>query len=351
MTQRRTTIVTVDGKPATKVVIGRDLLDVDPIVEHTDARRAVAIMTQPGPPERIARALAGRLAESFQVAVLTLADRDDAKQLDQVDRAYHWLHEFGLGRSDAIVAVGGGAATDAAGFVAATYLRGVESVYVSTTVLGAVDASLGGKTGINHGGKNLVGAFWHPARVVIDLDVLDAAPDTVRREGFAEAVKTGFIADPVIVDLCERHGLAAPLDEIVPRSVAVKAGVVSDDFREADRRAFLNYGHTIGHAIEVVAGISHGDAVGTGMVAAAAVSERLMDFAHRRRHDEVIAGLGLPTMSPTDDRPAVEALISRDKKRDASGTRMVLLEDLGRPRLVPVSADDTRFGLGAIGIG
>lgn len=347
------TLITVgpSDEPSTEVVIGRGLVDTDPIAPERASRSAVAILCQPGVPETIGRTLIDRFRTAGLAAdVLVLADRDEAKTLAQVDVAYGWLLDRGISRFDTLVAVGGGAATDVGGFIAATYLRGIESVYVSTTLLGAVDASIGGKTGINHGGKNLVGAFWHPRRVVIDLDVLDRLPGQVRREGFAEAVKTGFIGDPEIVELCERDGLAARLDEIVPRSVAVKAEIVSEDFREADRRAFLNYGHTLGHAVEVCGGLTHGDAVGVGMVAAAAVSERLRRFGERARHDQVIAQLGLPVRAPHLDRDSVDRLIRRDKKRDSTGIRMVLLERIGRPALQAVDAADVEYGLEAIGI-
>ncbi|MDH3499918.1 MAG: 3-dehydroquinate synthase, partial [Acidimicrobiia bacterium] len=338
-------------EPDTNVVIGRGVIDVDPVLPPREGRQAVALVTQPGRPETIAEAIGTRLRdEGLRSVVLVLEDRDQAKTLAQLDSAYAGLHDFGLTRHDTIVAVGGGAATDVGGFLAATYLRGVESVYVSTTLLGAVDASIGGKTGINHGAKNMVGAFWHPRRVVIDLDVLDALPEPVRREGFAEAVKTGFIGDPVIVDLCERYGLAAPLDEIVPRSVRVKAEVVSNDFREGSSRAFLNYGHTIGHAVEIAAGLSHGYAVGVGMIAAAAVSESVRGFAGRARHDAVIVALGLPTSAPGVPAAAAEELIGSDKKRDGAGTRMVLLDRIGVPVLVPVSEADVATGMRAIGI-
>jgi 3-dehydroquinate synthetase len=344
--------VTAGGAVATDVVIGRGVVDQDPILPDRDSRAVVAVMAQPGPAGAIAQRLVARFRDrGLRSEVRLLADRDDSKQLIEIDGVYHWLHDLGLSRFDTVVVVGGGAATDAGGFAAATYLRGVEAVYVSTTLLGAVDAAIGGKTGINHGGKNLVGAFAHPRRVVVDLDVLDALPEDVLREGFAEAVKTGFIADPVIVDLCERHGLAAPLDEIVPRSMAVKADVVSEDFREAARRAWLNYGHTLGHGVEIVKGISHGDAVGVGMVAASAVSEAVLGFSDRKRHDDVIRSLGLPTDAAGIDRERVLDLVARDKKRDATGLKMVLLERIGGPTVVPVGPAEVEIGLQAIGLG
>ena len=225
--------------------------------------------------------------------MMYLPDRDEAKTMAVVEKAYRWLAEVPLGRHDTIVGVGGGAATDMAGFVAATWLRGVESVMVPTTMLGAVDAAIGGKTGINLEGKNLVGAFHLPSRVVVDLDVMETVPATLRLEGLAEALKAGLVADPVLVELFERHGASAPLEDVVTRSIKVKAEVVGADYREDGRRAILNFGHTIGHGVEMAAGMPHGMAVAVGMVAAGAVSAARYGFPAQWLTD-LIFSLGLP---------------------------------------------------------
>jgi len=248
-----------------------------------------------------------------------------------------------------VVGVGGGALTDLAGFVAATYLRGVSAAYLPTTLLGSVDAAIGGKTGVNVGGKNLAGVFKHPARVIIDLNILEQLPVALLREGAAEAVKAGFISDPVIVDEYESRGVAASLDTVVPAAIAVKVGAVSEDFREQGRRAILNYGHTIGHAIEVAGSISHGDAVAIGMVAAGRISEIMLGFPQAERQRRIIAGIGLPVVAPPVDGAEVAMLMGRDKKRDAGGIRMVLLEDFGKPLVQHVDADLIEEGLAAIG--
>jgi 3-dehydroquinate synthase len=264
---------------------------------------------------------------------------------------YRWLAEVGIGRHDTVVGVGGGAVTDLAGFAAATWLRGVESVLVPTTLLAAVDASIGGKTGINIGGKNLVGAFWHPAVVLVDLDVLDRLPEVVRREGLAEALKAGLIADPNLVDLFEEHGEAAPLDLIVPAAIRVKAEVVLADPRESGRRAILNYGHTIGHGIEIAAGMSHGHAVAVGMVAAARASALRLGFGEESRQNDLIASLGLPISAPPVDATTVRRLLQQDKKRDAAGLRMVLLREIGRPEVTHVEPELVDEALAAVGVG
>ena len=277
-------------------------------------------------------------------------DGDDAKTLAVIEDLYRWMLELGLTRSDTLVGVGGGALTDAAGFAAATYLRGVEAVYIPTTVLGAVDAAIGGKTGVNLDGKNLVGAFRHPARVVIDVDVLDRLPDGVKRGGLAEALKAGLIGDPALVGLHEEHGAAADLDQVVRRAVAVKAAVVGRDFTEQGERAHLNYGHTIGHAVEVAAGLGHGEAVAIGMVAAGRAAAVEVGFADEARQSAAIAGLGLPVSAPGLGRDEVLALVGRDKKRDAAGLRMVLLEGIGSPLVRHVGSATVGAALDALDI-
>lgn len=200
------------------------------------------------------------------------------------------------------------------------------------------------------GGKNLAGAFRHPARVVVDLDILADLPQGLIREGAAETVKAGFIADGEIIAEYERSGLHADLDVVVPAAIRVKVDTVRGDFTERGSRAFLNYGHTIGHAVELAAGISHGEAVAIGMVAAGAVSSAALGFAHQQRQREVIGRIGLPVDVAGLDRAEVELLMGRDKKRDQRGLRMVLLEDFGHPVLRHVDEDLIEVGFAAIGV-
>lgn len=295
---------------------------------------------------RVAELLAG---EVETVRQLEVPDRDAAKTWSVVGRLYDRLAGWTVGRHDTIVGVGGGAVTDLAGFVAATWLRGIESVMVPTTLLGAVDAAVGGKTGINHAGKNLVGAFWHPRRVLVDLDLLDRLPRPLRVEGSAEIVKAGYIADPVILDAYRTDAIDAPLDVVVPRAIAVKAEVVGEDFREGGRRAILNFGHTLGHGVETVTGMPHGHAVAVGMVAAAAVSQARYGF-EASPLAELVSSLGLPVEVVGVGRDEVLELVARDKKRTAEGVRMVLLRGIADPVVEPVTAAEIELGLAAVGI-
>jgi len=335
-----------DGSVATRVVLGVHGADT-PLPERFD-RTAVAIITQPGRPAIVARKVADRLSASgLRVALREVPDGEAAKTWQVAADVHAWLADQAIGRHDTIVGVGGGTVTDLAGFVAATWLRGVEVVHHPTTLLAAVDAAIGGKTGLNLGGKNLVGAFWHPSQVVVDYDVIAAVPARIQREGHAEAIKAGYIADPVLVELFERHGPDAPIAEIVPRAVAVKADVVSDDFREQGRRAILNFGHTIGHAVEYCTDLSHGEAVAVGMVAAAEASRVLFGFRHPIA--PTLERLGLP-VSVDADPSAVRRLLLLDKKRDAGGLRMVLLSDVGQPVVQHVEPSVVDAALSAVGL-
>ncbi|RLE11120.1 MAG: 3-dehydroquinate synthase, partial [Actinobacteria bacterium] len=290
-------------------------------------------------------ATAGMEAELY-----TVPDGEEAQQLGVVEDVYDFLNGGGFTRDDLIVGVGGGALTDVAGFVGGTYLRGVPVMYVATTLIAAVDAAIGGKTGVNVGGKNLAGVFAHPEAVLIDIDIIDQLPLELKREGAAEALKTGFIEDLAIVEAYERDGLDVDLDEIVNRSVAVKVAVVNDDFKERGRRAILNYGHTVGHAIETTTGRSHAESVSIGTVAAGAASRAMFDFTGEERQRAVLREVGLPISASDADAGAVRAQMDRDKKRDSEGLRMVLLQDFGIPELVHANDATVRAAFEGIGL-
>jgi 3-dehydroquinate synthase len=280
-----------------------------------------------------------------RTAVFAVPRGEQAKSTDAVARLWDQLGSAGLTRSDAVVAVGGGATTDVAGFAAATWLRGIRVVHVPTTLLAMVDAAVGGKTGINTAaGKNLVGAFHPPAAVLVDLDLLGGLPVAEWVNGMAEVVKAGFIADPEILDLVEADpaDAASPTGRtaraLIERSIAMKARVVSADLKEAGPREMLNYGHTLGHAIERVEdfGMPHGHAVSIGMVYAAALgrlSGRL-DDATAERHRAVLDLIGLSTSYRADVWPELLEAMRHDKKARGDTLRFVVLDGLAKPGIL-----------------
>ena len=273
----------------------------------------------------------------FQAITIEVPDGEQSKDLKVA--AYLWdvLGQAGFTRTDALVAVGGGATTDLAGFVAATWLRGVDVVHVPTTLLGMVDAAVGGKTGINtSAGKNLVGAFHEPVGVLCDLTALETLPKHDLTSGLAEVVKVGFTHDPRILELVEEDH-TQHLRELVERSIAVKAGVVSDDLTEQGNREFLNYGHTLGHAIEKVEDYRwrHGAAVSVGLVFVAELARLAgrLDDATADRHRAVLEHVGLPT-SYDGDWDRLLAAMRIDKKSRADRLRFVVLDALAKPRML-----------------
>ena len=343
MTGTRT--VTVPGERPYPVVIGRHLLDELPGLLGEGVRRVLVV--HPAALATTADTLLDDLrARGYEAFGAEVPDAEDAKTAQVAAFCWGVLGQADFTRSDAIVGVGGGATTDLAGFVAATWLRGVKVVQVPTTIVGMVDAALGGKTGINTAeGKNLVGAFHPPAGVVCDLAALESMAPHDFVSGLAEVVKAGFIADPEILRLVEGNvalltdPVAAArsdvLAELVERSVAVKAAVVGVDLREAGLREILNYGHTFGHAIEHVERYRwrHGAAVAVGMVYAAELARlagRLSDDVVDR-HRAVLTALGLPVKYRPDRWDALLAAMRRDKKTRGDLLRFVVLEGLARP--------------------
>jgi len=280
--------------------------------------------------------------QGFSASLAEVPDGEAAKSAEAASSLWSVLGQRGLTRSDAIVGVGGGTVTDLAGFVAATWLRGVTVVQVPTTLLAMVDAAVGGKTGINTAeGKNLVGAFHSPAGVLCDLAMLATLPADELVSGMAEVIKCGFIADPVILDVVEadpqsvRRWDAPVVRELIERSILVKARVVTEDLRESSLREILNYGHTFGHAIEQVERYSwrHGAAVSVGMVYAAELARLSgrLDDAVVDRHRSVLSGVGLPTSYASDRWPELYAAMRRDKKSRGSTLRFVVLDALAQP--------------------
>jgi len=288
--------------------------------------------------------------------VIHLPDGEAQKSFDNFERVLKRLGEMNFPRDGLIIGVGGGATTDLAGFVAACWMRGVGWTAIPTTMAGMVDAAIGGKTGINTAaGKNLVGAFHAPVATLIDQRFLKSLSSRDLAAGLAEAIKCGFIADTEILDLAEGmtdSDLANPSDssslsEIIKKSVAVKEGIVSRDFREGGERLFLNYGHTLGHAIEVAEDFQmrHGEAVAIGMVFAAELSGEVNGLESNivDRHRNLLRRLNLPTSYKAGSFDRLLQIMERDKKVKDGKLRFVTLKALGEPVLSSdISVDTAR---------
>ena len=337
-----TTRIRVDTASPYDVVVGEQLGGELPGL-LTGAQR-VAVVHPASLAATGAAVVADLRAEGFEARALAVPDGEQSKDLQVAAQLWDALGDGGFTRTDALVAVGGGATTDLAGFVAATWLRGVRVVHLPTTLLGMVDAAVGGKTAINtSAGKNLVGAFHEPAGVLCDLTTLRTLPREDYVSGLAEVVKVGFTHDPRILELVEEDPEAATrpdgphTEELVRRAIAVKAAVVADDLTEQGGREALNYGHTLGHAIERVEGYTwrHGAAVSVGLVFVAELARRAtgLDDATAARHERVLASVGLPT-SYDGSWEQLLAVMRIDKKARGDRLRFVVLDALARPRVL-----------------
>jgi 3-dehydroquinate synthase len=317
----------------------------------------VAVLVDAQVAERSPRArelIAALGARLPRVERLELRPGEACKNLTEIAASCEWLAARGYDRRAAVVGIGGGAATDHAGFAAAVYLRGVPFALVPTTLLAMVDASVGGKTGVDLGaGKNLVGAFHQPRAVVADLGFLETLPARERVAGLAEVVKCGFIVDAGLLDLLERTGPDLDVqahEEVVARAVRVKADVVASDETESGRRAILNFGHTVGHALEAASGygLLHGEAVALGMVAAldlgAVLGIGAPALADRARR--LLTGLGLPIDYERRFDVQAQAGIAVDKKRRGATIRFVFVPAAGETRLVEIAPADIAAHLG-----
>lgn len=297
---------------------------------------------------RVAGLYVGRLAGSLALPAehLAVPEGEAAKALAVVEGLYGALAGAGAHRHDPVLAMGGGAVGDAAGFVAATYMRGVPLVQVPTTLTAQVDAAVGGKVAVNlPAGKNLVGAFHQPVAVVADVETLATLPEDAFRSGLGEVVKYGLAVDPSVLRLVESSAEAIrardpdALAELVAACVRAKASVVAEDERDTGRRAILNYGHTLGHALERLGnfrGITHGDAVARGMVFAARLAESLglAPAGLAEEHRRVLAFLGLPAAGGAGADPDEVLEAMRMDKKYRGGLRLVLLTGIGEARVV-----------------
>ncbi len=341
------TRITVTAERTYDVVVGRHLLGELPGI--LGVKVAKVLIIHPESLEATAQTVReDLLAQGYEALLAVVPDAEASKTAQVLEFCWQILGQADFTRSDAIVSIGGGATTDLAGLVAATWLRGIAVVHLPTTLLAMVDAAVGGKAAINTAeGKNLVGAFYSPVAVLCDLVALETLPKWDLIAGLGEVIKTGFIADPVILDLIQAHAsefadwpaasdeLWTALRELIERSIRVKARVVSEDLREASLREILNYGHTFAHAIEQVERYQwrHGAAVSVGMVYAAELARlagRLSDEAVDR-HREILSSVGLPTTYRGDRWEKLLAAMHRDKKARGAILRFVVLDAVAAP--------------------
>jgi 3-dehydroquinate synthase len=349
------TRIAVRAESPYDVVVGTGLAAELPAMLGEDVRQVAVV--HPRTLTGRARTLSAQLRQAgYTASLVEVPDAEAAKSAEVAAHCWQTLGRLGFTRSDAVVGVGGGATTDLAGFVAATFLRGVRVVQVPTTLLGMVDAAVGGKTGINTAeGKNLVGAFHEPAGVVCDLETLQTLEPAEMASGLAEVVKCGFIADEEILRICEADS-AAVLDpassavrQLIERAVRVKAETVSRDFRESTStgrevgREALNYGHTLGHAIERAERytLRHGEAVSIGMVYVAELARLAgrLDPATTERHRRVLQSLGLPTGYAGAPWRELHEAMRVDKKSRGDRLRFVIIESVGRPAILQAPPD------------
>lgn len=341
--------VSIDlGERSYPILIGQNLLDHASTWSGLPKANAAMIVTNTTVGPLYAQRLQQALAAHYpQVHVVTLPDGEEHKTWESLNLIFNALLAKACDRKTVLFALGGGVVGDMTGFAAACYMRGVPFVQVPTTLLAQVDSSVGGKTAINHPlGKNMIGAFYQPVRVVCDLDTLNTLPDRELSAGLSEVIKYGPIYDLDFLDWIERHLPAlrsrdpGALANAVQRSCEIKAAVVGQDEKESGLRAILNFGHTFGHAIEAGMGYGawlHGEAVGCGMVMAATLSERcgLLSAAQVQRLRHLVASAGLPVQGPVLAASQTNAqryleLMRVDKKAEAGEIKFVLVNGAGQ---------------------
>ncbi len=337
------TTISVSGTSPYDVVIGRNILHL--IEDQLGTGVAKVLIVHPATLGARAARLRESLLDRYEVLLAEIPDAEAGKRVEVAAFCWGVMGQSDFTRTDAVIGFGGGSVTDLAGFVAATWLRGVTLVQVPTTLLGMVDAAIGGKTGINTAeGKNLVGSFYAPSAVLVDLDLLQGLSQMEILAGFGEVVKCGFIAEPEILDIIE-SGVDTATDSTTPEfrrlvelSIGLKARVVGEDFKEAGLREILNYGHTLGHAVEYAERFQwrHGAAVAIGMVYAAELARltgRLGDSAVDR-HRSILTSLQLPIDYPLGRWNTLLSAMQRDKKSRGGMLRFIVLDDIAKPTVL-----------------
>jgi len=300
--------------------------------------RKVLILTDEGVPAQYAQTVADRCREPH---IYTVQQGEGSKSFAVLEAILTKMMELGFTRGDCVCSVGGGVVGDLGGFAAACYMRGIDFYNIPTTILSQVDSSIGGKTAVNLGGvKNIVGAFWQPKKVLIDPDTLDTLSERQKSSGLAEAVKAGLIADPVLFAMFEDYAAGgAPLDleKVIAASLIVKKKVVEEDERESGVRKILNFGHTIGHGIESVTGLLHGECVAMGMIP-------MCSPAVRSRLVPVLGALHLPARVHADPEEVYKAVL-HDKKMGDGFVSIVSVDTVGSYTIQKVDPAVLRYGI------
>ncbi len=332
-------------------VIGRGLLlDVAPALEGSKKALLIAPAALAATAERLKEVLQD---SGVEVLLAEVPSGEDAKRIEVATFCWKIMGQADFNRDDCVIGLGGGSTTDLAGFVGANWLRGVNVFLIPTTLLGMVDAAIGGKTGINTSeGKNLVGSFHLPKKVFVDLDTLETLPRNELLAGMAEVVKYGFIQDPgmlqtVLSDDAATDHTSAVFEDLITRSIRIKEAITAEDFRENGKREFLNYGHTLGHAIEHAERYKwrHGAAISIGMVFAAELSalSGKLSIDEVDLHRSVLAKLGLPMKYRADRWDMLLSTIQRDKKTRSGVLRFVVLDRIGKPSILHAPTRELLF--------
>lgn len=315
------------------------------VYQLADLNRKVAVVTDTGVPAQYAQTVA---AQCKAARIITVPQGEANKSLKTLESILTQMLEFGMGRGDLVVAVGGGVVGDMAGFAAAVYMRGVDFINCPTTTLSMIDSSIGGKTAVDLGPtKNIVGAFWQPKLVVADLDTLATLPRRQYINGLAEALKAGIIADPELFDLFENGDVEQDIETIIYRSLKIKKAVVEQDETEQGARKCLNFGHTLGHGIEAVkgprgrrtTGLYHGECVALGML------PMIEQKSLQKRVRAIYRRLGLPARAAYNKEKVLAEML-HDKKAQSGKITVIRVPGLGCWRADTISTDELRALVG-----
>ncbi|MBR5559420.1 MAG: 3-dehydroquinate synthase [Oscillospiraceae bacterium] len=339
------TIHIAAGRPYDVLIEAGLLKQCGQLIREVHAPCSVAVVTDDGVPTHLADTAEASLKQAgFAVQRIVFRQGEAHKNLETLSDLLEFFASIPLTRGDLVVALGGGIVGDTAGFAASSYLRGIPFVQVPTTLLAAVDSSVGGKTAVNlQAGKNLTGAFWQPSLVICDTDILAVLNDDLMADGAAECVKYGVLGDAELFAMLEQGGLRSSMKEIVTRCVEMKGRIVAEDEHDTGSRQLLNLGHTLGHAIERAGNFAlthgHGVAIGMVLITRAAIARGLCEASALPRLTNALKACGLPVECPYKREQLLEAAL-RDKKRQGGSITLVVPKAIGSTVLMPVPVEE-----------